>query len=69
MKSLSLLQVLNFPGGKVKFTPEMEFVSPSSTERIRCYRVLDDNGQPITNHNFVQVVSHPGPLLTKKKHV
>jgi 2-oxoisovalerate dehydrogenase E1 component alpha subunit len=47
--------VLNFPGGKVKFTPEMEFISPSSTERIRCYRVLDDNGQPITNHNFVQI--------------
>ncbi|XP_058228289.1 2-oxoisovalerate dehydrogenase subunit alpha 2, mitochondrial-like isoform X1 [Rhododendron vialii] len=47
--------VLNFPGGEVKFTPEMKFIPQSSTERIRCYRVLDDNGQPITNRNFVQI--------------
>lgn len=48
-------RVLNFPGGEVKFTPEMKFIPQSSTERIRCYRVLDDNGQPITNRNFVQI--------------
>lgn len=60
-----MYQVLNFPGGEVKFTPEMKFIPQSSTERIRCYRVLDDNGQPITNRNFVQVVFHFGPLIKK----
>ncbi|KAL6993002.1 3-methyl-2-oxobutanoate dehydrogenase (2-methylpropanoyl-transferring) [Sarracenia purpurea var. burkii] len=49
-------QVLNFPGGKVKFTSEMTFLSELySTERIPCYRVLDDDGRPINYHNFLQI--------------
>ncbi|KAL5752169.1 hypothetical protein ACOSQ2_022676 [Xanthoceras sorbifolium] len=48
-------QVLDFPGGKVAFTPKMRFISESSEERVPCYRVLDDNGQPITGNSFVQV--------------
>ncbi|KAI9164685.1 hypothetical protein LWI28_000288 [Acer negundo] len=48
-------QVLDFPGGKVAFTPEMKFISESSEERVPCYRVLDDNGQLITSSSFVQV--------------
>ncbi|XP_020226448.1 2-oxoisovalerate dehydrogenase subunit alpha 2, mitochondrial isoform X1 [Cajanus cajan] len=48
-------QVMDFPGGPVEFIPEMRFISESSKERIPCYRVLDDNGQPILGHNFVQV--------------
>ncbi|MED6145630.1 hypothetical protein PIB30_027067 [Stylosanthes scabra] len=47
-------QVIDFPGGTVKFIPEMRFISESSQERIPCYRVLDDDGQPLAN-NFVQV--------------
>ncbi|XP_020226449.1 2-oxoisovalerate dehydrogenase subunit alpha 2, mitochondrial isoform X2 [Cajanus cajan] len=47
--------VMDFPGGPVEFIPEMRFISESSKERIPCYRVLDDNGQPILGHNFVQV--------------
>ncbi|QHO16576.1 2-oxoisovalerate dehydrogenase subunit alpha 2, mitochondrial isoform X2 [Arachis duranensis] len=47
-------QVIDFPGGTVKFIPEMRFISESSPQRIPCYRVLDDDGQPLAN-NFVQV--------------
>ena len=39
----------------MKFIPEMRFIPESSQERIPCYRVLDDNGQPILGSNFVQV--------------
>ncbi|KAK7350896.1 hypothetical protein VNO77_09935 [Canavalia gladiata] len=48
-------KVIDFPGGAVKFIPEMRFISESPQERIPCYRVLDDNGQPILGHNFVQI--------------
>ncbi|PIM98280.1 Branched chain alpha-keto acid dehydrogenase complex, alpha subunit [Handroanthus impetiginosus] len=47
-------QALNFPGGIVKFTPEMKFLSEVPEERIHCYRVLDDSGQ-LVSKNFVQV--------------
>ncbi|XP_038706947.1 2-oxoisovalerate dehydrogenase subunit alpha 2, mitochondrial-like isoform X2 [Tripterygium wilfordii] len=46
---------LDFPGGKVPFTPEMRFISESAEERIPCYRVLDDNSQLIMHGNFGQV--------------
>ncbi|KAA8547026.1 hypothetical protein F0562_003455 [Nyssa sinensis] len=49
------IEVLNFPGGKVKFTSEMKFLSESPEERIHCYRVLDDNGQPTVHSNSVQI--------------
>ncbi|XP_050241674.1 2-oxoisovalerate dehydrogenase subunit alpha 2, mitochondrial-like [Quercus robur] len=48
-------QVLDFPGGKVAFTPEMRFISESPVERVHCYRVLDDNGQVIMSSKFKQV--------------
>ncbi|EXB40956.1 2-oxoisovalerate dehydrogenase subunit alpha [Morus notabilis] len=48
-------QVLDFPGGKVKFSPEMRFIAESPVERVHCYRVLDDNGQIISGSNYVQV--------------
>ncbi|KAL5555470.1 hypothetical protein UlMin_037706 [Ulmus minor] len=48
-------QVLDFPGGKVKFSPEMRFVSENPEERIHCYRVLDDNGQIIIGSHHVEV--------------
>lgn len=51
-------QVVDFPGGTVKFIPELRFISESPHERIPCYRVLDDNGEPTVGSNFVQV-SHP----------
>ncbi|KAH6765462.1 thiamine diphosphate-binding fold superfamily protein [Perilla frutescens var. hirtella] len=47
-------QVLNFPGGVVKFTPELKFLSEIPEERIQCYRVLDDSGQLVSS-NFVQI--------------
>ncbi|KAI4345073.1 hypothetical protein L6164_012240 [Bauhinia variegata] len=51
----NLNQALDFPGGTVMFTPELSFISDSPEERIPCYRVLDDNGQPISGNNFGQV--------------
>ncbi|XP_014492264.2 2-oxoisovalerate dehydrogenase subunit alpha 2, mitochondrial isoform X2 [Vigna radiata var. radiata] len=48
-------QGIDFPGGRVEFVPEMKFISESVKERVPCYRVLDDNGQPLVGHNFVQV--------------
>lgn len=47
-------QVLNFPGGIVKFTPELNFLSDVPEERIPCYRVLDESGQLVSS-NFVQI--------------
>lgn len=49
------LQVLDFPGGKVRFSPELSFISESHEERAHCYRVLDDDGLIITGSNYVQV--------------
>lgn len=48
------LEVLDFPGGKVKFTSYMKFISETHDERIHCYRVLNDDGFPVTN-NFVKI--------------
>ncbi|KAF2616310.1 hypothetical protein F2Q70_00007235 [Brassica cretica] len=48
-------QVMDFPGGKVSFTPQIHFISESNEERVPCYRVLDDNGQQLTNSRFVPV--------------
>ncbi|XP_021899858.1 2-oxoisovalerate dehydrogenase subunit alpha 2, mitochondrial [Carica papaya] len=48
-------QALDFPGGKVVFTPDMSFIPESPEERAHCYRVLDENGQPVKHSNFVPV--------------
>ncbi|XVF14813.1 hypothetical protein REPUB_Repub09cG0093700 [Reevesia pubescens] len=48
-------QVLDFPGGKAIFSPEMRFISESPSVHTYCYRVLDDNGQLIRHNNFIQV--------------
>lgn len=55
--TLSLLygQALDFPGGKVEFTSDMNFISESADKRVPCYRVLDDDGELIVSKNFVQV--------------
>ncbi|KAH7519714.1 2-oxoisovalerate dehydrogenase subunit alpha 2, mitochondrial isoform X2 [Ziziphus jujuba] len=46
---------LDFPGGRVTFTSELRFISESGDKRVPCYRVLDDNGDPITHTSFAQV--------------
>ncbi|KAL3638872.1 hypothetical protein CASFOL_016779 [Castilleja foliolosa] len=48
-------QGMDFPGGRVTFTPQMECISESSEKRVPCYRVLDDNGYTITGSIFEQV--------------
>ncbi|PIA47673.1 hypothetical protein AQUCO_01400349v1 [Aquilegia coerulea] len=48
-------QALDFPGGRVTFTSHLRFLSESPEKRIHCYRILDDNGQPILGSNFRQV--------------
>ncbi|KAL2513078.1 2-oxoisovalerate dehydrogenase subunit alpha 1 [Abeliophyllum distichum] len=48
-------QALDFPGGRVTFTPEMKFISEASDKRIPCYRVLGDDGHPISGSRYEQV--------------
>ncbi|KAL3513767.1 hypothetical protein ACH5RR_026484 [Cinchona calisaya] len=48
-------QALDFPGGRVAFTSQMNFISESSGKRVPCYRVLDDDGYPITDTIYEQV--------------
>ncbi|KAK4717408.1 hypothetical protein R3W88_015746 [Solanum pinnatisectum] len=47
-------QVLDFPGGEVKFTSHLNFIPETREERVHCYRVLDDDGYPITS-DFAQI--------------
>ncbi|EXB37668.1 2-oxoisovalerate dehydrogenase subunit alpha [Morus notabilis] len=46
---------LDFPGGRVTITSEMKFISESAAKRVACYRVLDDDGQPIMQSSVEQV--------------
>lgn len=48
-------QALDFPGGKVPYTPEMRFIPESTEERVPCFRVCDDNGEIITGSDLVLV--------------
>ncbi|KAK2967093.1 hypothetical protein RJ640_007408 [Escallonia rubra] len=49
-----MFQSVDFPGGRVAFTSEMSFIAESSEKRVKCYRVLDDNGHPMSSR-FEQV--------------
>ncbi|PON40718.1 thiamine diphosphate-binding fold containing protein [Parasponia andersonii] len=40
-------QGLDFPVGRVTYTSEIRFTSESAGKRVSCYRVLDDDGDPI----------------------
>ncbi|KAF0888146.1 hypothetical protein E2562_010844 [Oryza meyeriana var. granulata] len=48
-------QAVDFPGGKVSFVAEMNFLPESQKERINCYRVLDDDGRTISGSRFQEV--------------
>ncbi|KAJ4964618.1 hypothetical protein NE237_016467 [Protea cynaroides] len=48
-------QVLDFPGGSVMLTSELRFISETPEKRIKCYRVLDDDGQLIMSSSFQEV--------------
>ncbi|KAK8580205.1 hypothetical protein V6N13_143326 [Hibiscus sabdariffa] len=48
-------QSVDFPGGKVSYISKMNFISESSQTRVPCYRVLDDDGELITDSDFQQV--------------
>ncbi|OMO50265.1 Dehydrogenase, E1 component [Corchorus olitorius] len=48
-------EAMDFPGGKVAYNFEMKFILGSSEKRIPCYRLLNDDGEPIMNTGFVQV--------------
>ncbi|RCV35954.1 hypothetical protein SETIT_7G280800v2 [Setaria italica] len=48
-------QAIDFPGGKVSFMAEMNFLPESHGERIKCYRVLDDDGKTISGSRFQEV--------------
>ncbi|KAM3273213.1 hypothetical protein ACQJBY_042906 [Aegilops geniculata] len=49
------LQFVDFPGGKLSFVGEMNFLPESQRERINCYRVLDDDGGTIYGSRFQEV--------------
>ena len=40
-----LMQALDFPGGKVRITSELNFISETNGNRVECYRVLGDDGR------------------------
>ncbi|KAI3761728.1 hypothetical protein L1987_52149 [Smallanthus sonchifolius] len=46
---------LDFPGGPVSYSCEMRFLPGSSEKRVQCYRVLDDNGYPLSSTQFQHV--------------
>ncbi|CAH8361292.1 unnamed protein product [Eruca vesicaria subsp. sativa] len=48
-------QELDFPGGKVGYTSEMKFIPESSSQRIPCYRVLNEHGRIISDTDFIPV--------------
>ncbi|XP_065882088.1 2-oxoisovalerate dehydrogenase subunit alpha 2, mitochondrial-like [Euphorbia lathyris] len=47
-------QVLDYPGGKVTYTPEMRFISQSYSngKRVACYRVISDDGDLLRDTDF-----------------
>ncbi|KAI3739006.1 hypothetical protein L2E82_29343 [Cichorium intybus] len=51
----SFSQVLDYPGGKVTFTPKLTFTSGSTDERIPCYRLLNDNGQQVIDSDSIKI--------------
>ena len=57
-----ILQAVDFPGGKVSFVAEMNFLPDSMKERINCYRVLDDDGRTISGSRFQEVRCSPPHL-------
>lgn len=48
---------MDFPGGKVSFVAEMNFLPGSQRERINCYRVLNDDGTTISGSRFQEVLA------------
>ncbi|KAI4337895.1 hypothetical protein L6164_016260 [Bauhinia variegata] len=48
-------QAIDFPGGRVAFTSEMRFIAESANKRVPCYRVLDDNGEPMPYSDYLQI--------------
>ncbi|KAK9072192.1 hypothetical protein SSX86_008624 [Deinandra increscens subsp. villosa] len=43
-------KVMDYPGGKTTYTIEMNFIPGSFEERVKCYRVLDEDGYPISSN-------------------
>ncbi|KAL8225632.1 hypothetical protein R6Q57_018189 [Mikania cordata] len=51
----SEVKTLDFPGGRVPYTSEMRFLPGSSENRVECYRVLDDDGYPLSSTPFQHI--------------
>jgi hypothetical protein len=43
----SSTEFLDFPGGKVSYTNELQFLSESSPVRVPCFQLLDEYGQVV----------------------
>lgn len=50
-----LSQGIDFPGGKVTFTSNMEFIPGNSDRRVLCYQVLNQYGHLLNDGYFEQV--------------
>ncbi|XP_031473434.1 2-oxoisovalerate dehydrogenase subunit alpha 2, mitochondrial [Nymphaea colorata] len=48
-------EVLDFPGGKVMFTADLSFIPEYPQHRVHCYRILNDEGQPISESSFQEI--------------
>ncbi|KAI7742215.1 hypothetical protein M8C21_017771, partial [Ambrosia artemisiifolia] len=48
--SFGKTQVMDFAGGKIKYTTEIKFLPSSSEERVQCFRILDEDGYPISSN-------------------
>ncbi|MFS7940961.1 putative 3-methyl-2-oxobutanoate dehydrogenase (2-methylpropanoyl-transferring) [Helianthus anomalus] len=47
---------MDFPGGKITYTTEINFLPALSDKRVQCYRVLDKDGYLISS-NMSELVS------------
>ncbi|GJU65098.1 dehydrogenase, E1 component, thiamine diphosphate-binding fold protein [Tanacetum coccineum] len=56
---------LEYPGGKIAFTSEMNFLPGSNEERVKCYRLLDQDGYPISSN----MPEHVGKELALKIYI
>ncbi|KAK1406888.1 hypothetical protein QVD17_38497 [Tagetes erecta] len=58
-------QGFDFPGGKIEYTTIINFLPGSFEKRVQCYRVLDEDGYPISS-NMTELASKEVALKVYK---
>lgn len=59
-------QGIDFPGGKIAYTTEMNFLPGSSKTRVECYRILDEDGYQVSSNMLKHVTSSINSLVLIK---